>query len=95
MNTNNTYPKHINFIEWFTGELINQIAELEKSMGNIKNTELPLPANMCEEEDNPFNIVESIEDIKKRIKYCKNPLELKQLNQKLNILYKKQKCRRR
>jgi len=89
MKTNNSYPEHINFIEWFTGEINNQIAELEKSMENIKNIELPLPTKIREEEDNPFNIVESIEDIKKRIKYCKNPLELKQLNQKLNTLYKK------
>lgn len=91
MNTDNSYPEHINFIEWFTDEINNQIAKLEKS---IKNTELPLLTEMREEKNNPFNIVESIEDIKKRIKYCKNSLELKQLNQKLNTLYKKQKSRR-
>lgn len=94
MNANNSYPEHINFIEWFMGEINNQIAELENSMENIKNTELPLPTEMREEKNNPFNIVESIEDIKKRTKYCKNPLELKQLNQKLNALYKTQKSRR-
>ena len=32
----------------------------------------------------------SIEDLKKQIKYSRNPLELKILNKKLNDLYKRQ-----
>lgn len=39
--------------------------------------------------------VESISNIKKRIKYCKNPMERKQLEQKLNVLYKEQKRKRK
>lgn len=38
---------------------------------------------------------ESISNLKKRIKYCKNPVELKQLKQKLNVLYKEQKRKRK
>lgn len=38
---------------------------------------------------------ESISNLKKRIKYCKNPMERKQLEQKLNVLYKEQKMERK
>lgn len=38
---------------------------------------------------------ESISNLKKRIKYCKNPMERKQLEQKLNVLYKEQKRERK
>lgn len=33
--------------------------------------------------------------LKKRIKYCKNPMEKKKLEQELNALYKEQKRNRR
>lgn len=35
--------------------------------------------------------VESISSLKKQIKNCKNPMQLKKLNQKLNSVYKKRK----
>lgn len=35
--------------------------------------------------------VESISSLKKQIKNCKNPMQLKKLNQKLNSAYKKRK----
>lgn len=38
---------------------------------------------------------EAISNLKKRIKYCKNPMERKQLGQKLNVLYKEQKRKRK
>ena len=37
---------------------------------------------------------EDISSLKKRIKYCKNPMEKKQLQQELNALYKEQKRRK-
>lgn len=35
--------------------------------------------------------VQKISSLKKRIKYCKNPMEKKKLQQELNVLYKEQK----
>ena len=35
-----------------------------------------------------------ISSLKKRIKYCKNPMEKKKLQQELNALYKEQKRRK-
>lgn len=46
---------------------------------------------------NGSNITQSksddISSLKKRIKYCKNPMEKKKLEQELNLLYKKRKRR--
>lgn len=36
----------------------------------------------------------NIPQLKKRIKYCKNPMEKKKLQQELNIAYKEQKKKR-
>lgn len=38
---------------------------------------------------------QDISTLKKRIKYCKNPMEKKKLDQELNALYKEQKRNRR
>lgn len=38
---------------------------------------------------------QDISTLKKRIKYCKNPMEKKKLEQELNVLYKEQKRNRR
>lgn len=35
----------------------------------------------------------TISELKKRIKYCRNPMERKQLQQELNMVYKEQKKR--
>lgn len=39
----------------------------------------------------PIETPHEIESLKKRIKHCKNPLELKQLQRKLNTAYKREK----
>lgn len=46
---------------------------------------------MFSEIDTEIIDTESISNLKKRIKYCKNPMERKQLEQRLNVLYKEQK----
>lgn len=50
---------------------------------------------MFSEIDTEIINTESISNLKKRIKYCKNPMERKQLEQKLNVLYKEQKGKRK
>lgn len=50
---------------------------------------------MFSEIDTEIIDTESISNLKKRIKYCKNPMERKQLEQKLNVLYKEQKRKRK
>lgn len=43
----------------------------------------------------PESPKQDISTLKKRIKYCKNPMEKKKLEQELNALYKEQKRNRR
>ena len=50
---------------------------------------------MFSEIDTEIIDTESISNLKKRIKYCKNPMEQKQLEQRLNVLYKEQKRKRK
>ena len=87
-----------NFLEVSISKAMEEVVELNKAMEDIAMVD-----SLSYEKMNDLNETieelssyesDSIEDIKKRIKYCKNPLELKQLNQKLNTLYKKQKSRR-
>lgn len=44
--------------------------------------------------NNDLLLQPDISSLKKRIKYCKNPMEKKQLQQELNALYKEQKRRK-
>jgi hypothetical protein len=53
---------------------------LEKA-ANLYNSEIVFPK-------------ESISSVKKQIKYCKNPMEKKRLEEKLNGLYKEKKNKR-
>lgn len=46
-------------------------------------------------EDVGQDVRTDISSLKKRIKYCKNPMEKKKLQQELNALYKEQKRRKR
>lgn len=50
---------------------------------------------MFSEIDTEIIDTQSISNLKKRIKYCKNPMERKQLEQRLNVLYKEQKRKRK
>lgn len=50
---------------------------------------------MFSEIDTEIIDTESISNLKKRIRYCKNPMERKQLEQELNVLYKEQKRKRK
>lgn len=86
------------FLESSVNKAIAEVVELDKAMEDLSNVTSLSHEKMTDLQETLENLSsyepESIEDIKKRIKYCKNPLELKQLNQKLNTLYKEQKRRR-
>ena len=70
---------------------------LNESFGmNVKDTSclsLAMLADMWEQEllNNSPSIEDEIRSIKKQLKHCKNPMQSKQLNQKLNVLYKEKK----
>ncbi|WP_346938247.1 hypothetical protein [uncultured Clostridium sp.] len=76
-----------------------QINEIKKSINNLLSKELDYSElsfleifKMISYKFNEdIKITYSISDIKKQIKHCKNPLELKTLNKKLNQVYKELK----
>ena len=66
-------------------EMINMLSEF--------NTENSLQ-ELSELVTNPDDFSSDIPSLKKRIKYCKNPLERKSLERQLDVAYKKMKKRR-
>ena len=66
-------------------EMINMLSEF--------NTENSLQ-ELSELATNPDDFSSDIPSLKKRIKYCKNPLERKSLERQLNAAYKEMKKRR-
>ena len=49
----------------------------------------------CKPKEQNENVKDNVSSLKKRIKYCKNPMEKKKLEQELNALYKEHKRNRR
>lgn len=73
-----------------------KVLGLNEEILNCKSTLTLEELNkMFSEIDTEIIDTESISNLKKRIRYCKNPMERKQLEQKLNILYKEQKRKRK
>ena len=73
-----------------------KVLGLNEEILNCKSTLTLEELNkMFSEIDTEIIDTESISNLKKRIKYYKNPMERKQLEQKLNVLYKEQKRKRK
>lgn len=66
-------------------EMINMLSEF-----NIENS----LQELSDLATNPDDFSSDIPSLKKRIKYCKNPLERKSLERQLNTAYKEMKKRR-
>ena len=66
-------------------EMINMLSEF-----NIENS----LQELSDLATNPDDFSSDIPSLKKRIKYCKNPLERKNLERQLNTAYKEMKKRR-
>lgn len=66
-------------------EMINMLSEF-----NIENS----LQELSDLATNPDDFSSDIPSLKKRIKYCKNPLERKSLERQLNAAYKEMKKRR-
>lgn len=84
----------INNIAVLSGESISKISEALELLSN----------SLCESMKNLEEIFKDIEEmveppddvvaLKKQIKYCKNPMEIKALNKRLNDAYKKKNKKR-
>lgn len=77
---NEQYEKVLSEIYSATKEESVSLVEILESLTKFDNKQNEICSNKND-----------ISNLKKRIKYCKNPLEKKKLEQELNLLYKKRK----
>lgn len=78
-------------------ELDNYKSDLLKLLSSLQdhgNSLSELANQLTELSSDPGDFSSDIPSLKKRIKYCKNPLERKSLERQLNAAYKKMKKRR-
>lgn len=90
--------KHKNTCELQINELKNNSAisdefkaELDDIVSSLYLYQLMTIQEPLENIYNGINIEPSIDQLKRQIKHCKNPMELKQLNRQLNEAYKDKK----
>lgn len=90
------FSKSLNILIEKLNELGNLKYPYQREMINVLsefNTEKSLQ-ELSEFATNPDDFSSDIPSLKKRIKYCKNPLERKSLERQLNAAYKEMKKRR-
>ena len=71
-------------------EIINELKHVYDSKASLEDS----LQGLSDLATNPDDFSSDIPSLKKRIKYCKNPLERKSLERQLNAAYKKMKKRR-
>lgn len=72
---------YLECLEWLKG--LENVKDLSNSLQELSALAI-----------NPDDFSSDIPSLKKRIKYCKNPLERKSLERQLNVAYKEMKKRR-
>lgn len=78
-------------------QIIQEQSKIEILNESVYNSKESLEDSLQELSDlatDSDDFSSNISDLKKRIKYCKNPLERKNLERKLNTVYKEMKKRR-
>ena len=85
------YNKHDSYFAIWSVQEVKNLRKAEDFLEELRSIELGIIKALSEAgeyEDNP-NL--NISQLKKRIKYCRNPLEKQSLQRELNNLYKKRK----
>lgn len=77
-----------------TIEIIKNISDKFCNDNSVFSEKIEVSDLYCKPKEQNENTKENISYLKKRIKYCKNPIEKKKLQQELNVLYKEQKRRK-
>ena len=74
-----------------TIEIIKNISDRFCNDNSVFSEKIEVSDSYCKPKEQNDNTKDNISSLKKRIKYCKNPMEKKKLQQELNALYKEQK----
>lgn len=98
INLDDETIESIKYIGALSGESISRISEALERLSNslcesMKNLE-EIFRDIEEMVEPPDDIPNDIPTIKKQIKYCRNPMEIKALNKRLNDAYKKKNKKR-
>lgn len=84
----------INRIAALSGESISQISEALKQLCNSLSESMKTIEECFKDIEEMTDISDDIVTLKKQIKHCKNPMELKALNKRLNDAYKRKNKKR-
>lgn len=77
-----------------TIEIIKNISDKFCNDNSVFSEKVEVSDSYCKSKEQNEITKDNIPSLKKRIKYCKNPMEKKKLQQELNTLYKEQKRRK-
>lgn len=70
---------------------VNELADNIAIVGGYPEFSYEIIEKLSESFDDKTVFIDDIPSLKKRIKYCKNPMEKKMLSKKLNDIYKDNK----
>lgn len=84
----------INNIAVLSGENISKISEALERLSNSSCESMKSLEEIFKDIEEMIEPPDDIATLKKQIKYCKNPMEIKALNKRLNDAYKKKNKKR-
>ena len=84
----------INNIAVLSGENISKILEAFERLSNSLSESMKSLESIFKDIEEMVEPPDDVVALKKQIKYCKNPMEIKALNKRLNDAYKKKNKKR-
>lgn len=84
----------IKYIAAVSGAPVSQLLEAIEQIFNLFSESMKSIEDAFKNIEEMVDIPDDIPIIKKQIKYCKNPMEMKMLNKRLNDAYKKKNKKR-
>lgn len=84
----------INNIAVLSGENISKISEAFERLSNSLSESMKSLESIFKDIEEMVEPPDDVVALKKQIKYCKNPMEIKALNKRLNDAYKKKNKKR-
>lgn len=83
------------YIAAVSGSSISQIREAIEQLGAAVSEAAKQIGSIFRDIEEMADTPDDVVALKKQIKYCKNPMEMKMLNKRLNEAYKKSKRRKK
>ena len=84
----------INRIASISGGSVSKISKALEQLCNSLSESMKIIEEVFKDIEEMTDISDDIVTLKKQIKYCKNPMEIKALNKRLNDAYKKKNKKR-